>query len=110
MKVIESVKKTGRVVLVSDACEQGSHISDMARNITELRLIISTRRRLRWGRPTSFRPVRELENFYYPQAEWIIDAINERFCRLRGHTGRFNFTTLEKMRREDWAYKEGEKP
>jgi 2-oxoisovalerate dehydrogenase E1 component len=25
-KVVESVKKTGRVILVSDACERGSHL------------------------------------------------------------------------------------
>ncbi|MCL1981773.1 MAG: thiamine pyrophosphate-dependent enzyme, partial [Clostridiales bacterium] len=35
-KVAESVKKTGRIVLVSDACERGAHINDLARNITEL--------------------------------------------------------------------------
>jgi 2-oxoisovalerate dehydrogenase E1 component len=33
--VIQSVKKTGRIVLVSDACERGAHINDLARNITE---------------------------------------------------------------------------
>ena len=33
--VNESVKKTGRIVLVSDACERGSHMNDFARNITE---------------------------------------------------------------------------
>ena len=34
--VIESVKKTGRLVLVSDACERGSVLNDMARTVTEL--------------------------------------------------------------------------
>ena len=35
-KVIESVKKTGRILLTSDACERGSHLKDMAQTISEL--------------------------------------------------------------------------
>ena len=35
-KVLESVKKTGRIVLASDACERGTHLNDMARTISEL--------------------------------------------------------------------------
>ena len=35
-KVIESVKKTGKIVLVGDACERGSVMRDMASNITEM--------------------------------------------------------------------------
>ncbi|MDR2571463.1 MAG: dehydrogenase, partial [Oscillospiraceae bacterium] len=35
-KVLESVRKTGKIVLTSDACERGSHIKDLAQTITEL--------------------------------------------------------------------------
>ena len=35
-KVLESVKKTGRILLSSDACERGSHLKDMAQTISEL--------------------------------------------------------------------------
>ena len=34
--VIESVKKTGRIVIVTDACERGSFASEVARQITEM--------------------------------------------------------------------------
>ena len=34
--IVESVKKTGRIILSSDACERGSILNDMARNISEL--------------------------------------------------------------------------
>ena len=34
--IIESVRKTGKVVLASDACARGSFLNDVARNITEL--------------------------------------------------------------------------
>jgi 2-oxoisovalerate dehydrogenase E1 component len=35
-KIIASVKKTGRVVLASDACTRGSYLNDVARNITDI--------------------------------------------------------------------------
>ena len=35
-KVIESVKKTGKILLTSDACERGSHLKEMAQTISEL--------------------------------------------------------------------------
>ena len=34
--IVESVKKTGKVVLASDACERGSFLHTMASNITQL--------------------------------------------------------------------------
>ena len=36
--VIESVKKTGRILLASDACERGSVLKDMAQNILKMNL------------------------------------------------------------------------
>ena len=44
--VLESVKKTGRIVLASDACARGSYLRDVASNIAELALTISMH--LRW--------------------------------------------------------------
>jgi len=35
-QVLESVKKTGRILLTSDACERGSFLKDMAQTISEL--------------------------------------------------------------------------
>ncbi|MDP1165825.1 transketolase C-terminal domain-containing protein, partial [Klebsiella pneumoniae] len=34
--LIESVRKTGKIVLASDACARGSYLRDLASNITEL--------------------------------------------------------------------------
>ncbi|HER09491.1 MAG TPA: dehydrogenase, partial [Bacteroides sp.] len=34
--VLKSLKKTGRILLVSDACQRGSYLNDMAQHITEL--------------------------------------------------------------------------
>jgi 2-oxoisovalerate dehydrogenase E1 component len=35
-KIVESVKKTGKVVLASDACERGSFLHTMASNISQI--------------------------------------------------------------------------
>ena len=35
-KIVESVEKTGKVVLVSDACERGSFLHTMASTISQL--------------------------------------------------------------------------
>ena len=98
-KVLESVKKTGRIVLVSDACERGNILNDMARNITEMAfdyldappVVVAARN---WITPAS-----ELDNFFFPQASWILDAINEKIVPLKGYVPTANFTTAEKMKR-----------
>lgn len=98
--VIESVRKTGRIVLVSEACERSSYLNDMARNIAEFAFDYLDAPPVVIGAPNVISPCPELESFYYPQARWIIDAINEKILPLKNHTGMFNFTTLEKIRRE----------
>ncbi len=98
--VLESVKKTGRIVLVSEACERGSHLNDLARNITEMAFDYLDAPPVVIGAPNEISPCPELEQFYYPQAGWILDAIHEKILPLPGHVTQMNFTTLEKIRRE----------
>ena len=102
-KVIESVRKTGRVVLVSDACERGAHVNDLARNITEFAFDSLDAPPVVVAAPNVICPCPELESFYYPQAGWILDAVHEKILPLPGYTARMNFTTLEKIRREKYG-------
>ena len=44
-------------------------------------------------------PAHELEQFFFPQADWIIDAIHEKIMPLKGHTVKNNFTDNEIIRR-----------
>lgn len=44
-------------------------------------------------------PAHELENFFFPQPEWIIDAIHEKILPLKGHKPVANFTANEQLRR-----------
>ena len=43
-------------------------------------------------------PAHELENAFFPQAGWIVDAVHERIMPLPGHTAKQNFTALEQIR------------
>ena len=99
-KVIESVKKTGRVVLVSDACERGAHIADLARNITEFCFDYLDGPPVVVAAPNVICPCPELEQYYYPQPGWILDAVHEKILPLPGYTAGMNFTSIEKQRRE----------
>ena len=39
------------------------------------------------------------EKFYYPQADWILDAVSEGILPLPGYTPAMNYTKMEKIRR-----------
>ena len=43
--------------------------------------------------------VLELEKYFFPQADTIIDAIHEKIMPIAGYIPTHNFTTIEKMRR-----------
>lgn len=83
--VIESVKKTGRLVIVTDACERGSFASEVARQITEMAfdeldappVVVASRN---W-----ITPAHELEESFFPQPSWILDAIDAKIVPLPGH-------------------------
>ncbi|MDR1599165.1 MAG: dehydrogenase [Oscillospiraceae bacterium] len=99
-KVIESVRKTGRIALVSDACERGSHMNDLARNITEFCFAWLDAPPVVVGAPNVISPCPELEQFYYPQPEWLLSAIHTKLLPLKGYVPTMNYQTLEKIRRE----------
>ena len=97
-KVLESVKKTGKIVLAIDACQRGSIINDFARNITELAFDYLDAPPVVVGSRNWITPAFELEKYFFPQPEWIIDAIHERIMPLPGHVPTNNFTNNEQIR------------
>ena len=98
--VLESVKKTGRLVIVTDACERGSFASEIARNVTEMAFdeldappaVVASRN---W-----ITPAHELEEAFFPQPSWILDAIDAKIVPLPGHVRVTKPTTEEKLRNE----------
>ncbi|HEX3043161.1 MAG TPA: thiamine pyrophosphate-dependent enzyme, partial [Bacillota bacterium] len=97
-KVLESVQKTGRILLCSDACERGSHLKDMAQTISELAFDYLDAPPVIVGSKNWITPAHELEQYFFPQPEWIIDAIHEKILPLKGHVPQNNFTRNEQLR------------
>ncbi|MEZ5072635.1 MAG: thiamine pyrophosphate-dependent enzyme [Bacteroidales bacterium] len=97
--VLTSLKKTGRIVLVSDASERGSYLKDMALNITELGFDDLDAPPVVVGSRNWITPAYELEDYFFPQVSWILDAIHEKILPLQGHRVTNNFTSGEKLRR-----------
>jgi 2-oxoisovalerate dehydrogenase E1 component len=97
--VIESVKKTGRIILASDASARGSFLNEMAQTISELAFDYLDAPPVIVGARNWIIPAYEFEKYFFPQPEWIIDAIHEKIVPLAGHTVKTNFTGNEKIRR-----------
>ena len=98
-KVIESVKKTGRIVIVGDAVERNSIMRDMASTITELCFDYLDAPPVVLGSRNWITPCYELDDKFFPQASTILDAISEKIVPLPGRVAKANFTTLEKIER-----------
>ncbi|MGV8095705.1 MAG: thiamine pyrophosphate-dependent enzyme [Mangrovibacterium sp.] len=97
--VIASLKKTGRIVITGDASNRGSFMRDMASNITELAFDELDAPPVVVGSRNWITPAHELEDYFFPQPEWIIDAIHEKIVPLKGHVVKNNFTDPEQIRR-----------
>lgn len=97
--VVESVKKTGRLIVASDACQRGSIINDIAENISQMAFDYLDAPVVTLGARNWITPVYELEKEFFPQAEWFVDAYHQKICPLPGHTPVYTFTTEEDMRR-----------
>ena len=97
--VLKSLKKTGRIILVSDASERGSYLKDVAQNITELGFDDLDAPPVVVGSRNWITPAYELEDYFFPQPSWIIDAIHEKIVPLKNHVCSQNFTSGEQIRR-----------
>ncbi len=98
-KVIESVKKTGKIIIASDACARGSFLNDMATNISQLAFDYLDAPVCVLGSRNWITPAHELETAFFPQASWFIDMIHQRIQPLKGYVPMQNFTDGEMARR-----------
>ena len=97
--VIESVKKTGRILISGDATSRGSFLNDLARNITELAFDYLDAPPVVVGSRNWITPAYELEEAFFPQPSWFLDAIHEKIVPLAGYVPGENFTDSEQIRR-----------
>ncbi len=90
--VIESLKKTGKILLASDASSRGSFLKDMAQNITELAFDYLDAPPVVVGSRNWITPAYEMEKYFFPQPGWIIDAIHQKIMPLKGHSPQYDFS------------------
>ncbi len=96
--VIDSVKKTGKILLVSEAASRGSFMKEMAQTITELAFDELDVPPVVVGSRNWIVPAYEMEKYIFPQEHWLLDAINEKIIPLKGHRVLNNYTYLEQLR------------
>jgi 2-oxoisovalerate dehydrogenase E1 component len=98
-KIIDSVKKTGKILLVSEAVERGSFLYTMAGQISQLAFDELDGPPVVVGSRNWITPAAEMEEMFFPQKEWIIDAIHDRLYPLPGHQVTTNQSSGEILRR-----------
>jgi 2-oxoisovalerate dehydrogenase E1 component len=81
-----SIRKTGRAVLASDACERGSFLHTLASNLTQLCFDDLDAPIAVLGSRNWITPPAELEESFFPQPDWLVDIVHERLLPLPGHT------------------------
>ena len=97
-EIVESIKKTGRVILASDACARGSFLNDIAQNITTLCFDYLDAPPVVIGAKNWITPPYEFDEYFFPQAEWIVDAVNARVVPLDGYVTKYTASEAEVMR------------
>jgi 2-oxoisovalerate dehydrogenase E1 component len=88
--LVESVKKTGKVVLVTDSAERGSYLQTVAANLGRLAFDYLDGPPVVVGSRNWITPPAEMENYYFPQVDSLLDSIHEQILPLPGHTVRRN--------------------
>jgi len=94
-----SIRKTGKVLLVSDAVERGCVIETVAASLTQLCFDDLDAPPVVLGSRNWITPAAELEALFFPQPAWLLDAIHERILPLKGYQPQTNQTLGELLRR-----------
>jgi len=98
-KILESVRKTGKVLLTSDACERASFLQTMAATITQAAFDDLDGPPVVVGSRNWITPGADLEDAFFPQKSWILDAVHERLLPLPGHRPDTDQSLGEMLRR-----------
>jgi 2-oxoisovalerate dehydrogenase E1 component len=96
--VLESVRKTGRLLLTSDACERGSYLHTLAATIQELAFDDLDAPAVVVGARNWITPSAEQEELFFPQAGWLLDAVHARLLRLPGHQPTTDWSAEARLR------------
>jgi 2-oxoisovalerate dehydrogenase E1 component len=97
--IAASVRKTGKVLLVTDAVERGCVMQTVATTLTQLCFDDLDGPPVVVGSRNWITPAAELETLFFPQPDWLLDAIHERIVPLKGYQPQTNQTLGELARR-----------
>ena len=84
--VCDSVRKTGKLIVGSDACERGAFTHTIASQVTQAAFDFLDAPPCIIGAENWIVPPAELEDFYYPSAEAFLDAYHTQIKPLPGYT------------------------
>ena len=98
-KVIESVKKTGKIIVAGEATTRGSFLNDLAANIGQMAFDYLDAPVCVLGSRNWITPAHELEDAFFPQPSWFLDVIHERIQPLKGYIPGQNFTDGDMVKR-----------
>ncbi|MDY4610485.1 MAG: thiamine pyrophosphate-dependent enzyme [Sphaerochaetaceae bacterium] len=90
--LVESIKKTGRCVLVTDSAERGSYLHTVASNLGRLAFDYLDAPPVVVGSKNWITPPAEMEEYYFAHADSILDAIHEQILPLGGYVPKHNYT------------------
>ena len=97
--LVDSVRKTSRVLLVCDAVERGCVMQTVSSTLTQLCFYDLDAPPVVIGSRNWITPAAELETLSFPQPGWLLDAIHERILPLKGYRPGTNQTLAEMTRR-----------
>ncbi len=97
--VLASVKKTGKILLASDACERGSFLHTMANSISRFAFDDLDAPPVVIGSRNWITPADEVEDSFFPMPNDFLDAVHEHMLPLEGYTPKRECSTEELLRR-----------
>ncbi len=94
-----SVRKTGKVLLVSESVERGSFLQTVSANLAQICFDDLDAPPVTVGSRNWITPPAELEEMFFPQPAWLLDAIHEQIMPLPGYRPVTSRTSGELARR-----------
>ncbi len=98
--VIQSVKKTRKILLASDACQRGSYLHTMASTINQLAFDELDGPPVVLGARNWITPPDEIEDAFFPYPSDFLDMIHEHILPLKGYTVKRPCDGKDILRRE----------
>ncbi len=97
--VLDSVRKTGRLLLTSDACERGSYLHTLASTLQAAAFDALDAPVVVVGARNWITPAAEQEALFFPQPGWLLDAIHTQLRPLPGYRPATDWTLATRLAR-----------